>query len=63
MRTDLPNNFWTMPNYANVTVTAKELRAIQLKHEGWIMAQGHIWDINRQSLGAGIYKLTLKLRN
>jgi len=59
--TDLPTNFWTIPDFANVTVTTKELRVIQLKNGGRILAQGYLYDIVAKSLGAGVYKVTLKM--
>jgi hypothetical protein len=61
--TDLPVQFWTNPSWASVTVTSKELRAIQLRHGGEILACGYLWVIKRQNLGGGIYKLTLDKKN
>jgi len=60
---ELPMTFWTAPEIANTVVTTKQLRAIQLYHGGQIMARGYLWNIKRQALGGGIYKLTLELKN
>ena len=58
----LPDNFYRIPNIANMTMTKKDLKGILLKTDGYIMACGRIWDIIAKHLGAGVYRVTLKKR-
>jgi hypothetical protein len=56
----LPNNFYTMPGTANMTVDRKDLKELLLATGGSVLARGSLWDIKTQHLGAGVYKVTLK---
>jgi len=59
----LPMNFYTMPKVANITMDKKDLKELLLESEGWIMACGHMWDIKSKHIGAGVYRVKLKLRS
>lgn len=58
----LSTNFWTIPATASQTMTTRQLRETLLYHDGFVMAQGRIWDITSKNLGAGVYRVTLKAR-
>jgi hypothetical protein len=53
-------NLYTMPRYANCTITRKQLRETLLDTNGSIIANGKLWDIKSKHIGAGIYKVWLK---
>lgn len=59
----LPLNFYTMPSLASTTMETKDLKELLLGTDGWIMANGRIWNIKDEHLGAGVYKVTLELKN
>lgn len=50
------------PVYAKSTVTRESAQNILLCTEGWIMAQGHQWDIKTKARGAGVYEIWLERR-
>lgn len=54
--------FYTMPDSASATFTTKDLRALLLSHDGWIMACGQGYDIVSKPIGAGVHRVSLKLR-
>lgn len=58
----LPGTFWTAPTTAVASVTTKQMRAIMLYSDGWILARGRMWDFESKNLGAGVHRLTLKAR-
>jgi len=58
----LPDIFYTMPRVANTTMDKKDLKELLLHNEGWIMACGHMYDIESKHIGAGVYRITLKVR-
>jgi len=59
----LPNNFYVFPKSANATMPRKELKEILLSTGGWIMACGYMWDIVSKHIGAGVYRVSLKMRD
>jgi len=58
----LPMNFYTMPTVANTTMDKDDLKELLLETEGWIIARGHIYDIENKHIGAGVYRVTLELK-
>ena len=58
----LSDNFYVFPRYANTVMSTKEFRQILKDYDGYILTCGHIWDIIGMSLGAGMYRVTLSLR-
>lgn len=56
----LSTNFYTMPRYANTTMTRKQLKETLLATDGWIIACGYLYDIQSKHIGAGVYKVFLK---
>lgn len=59
----LPDQFYTMPQHATTTMTTKDLKAILLATDGWILACGYMWDIKNENLGAGVKRVFLKQRS
>jgi len=59
----LPTNFYTMPQYASMTMDSKDLKELLLSTNGWVTACGEIYDIKTKPLGAGVYKVFLKRKN
>ncbi len=57
---DLPEAFWTLPRSAETTMDTIRLKAILLRHDGRIGAQGIMWDIVSKSIGPGVYRVSLK---
>lgn len=57
---DLPEFFWIIPQRAETTMGLKALRTILLKYDGRIMANGELWEIWSKSIGAGVYRVSLK---
>ena len=51
--------FYTMPEFANTTMTKKELKETLLATNGWILACGYCWDIKSKHIGVGVYKVFL----
>ena len=56
----LPNIFYTMPEFANMTMDRKDLREVLLETGGSVIARGVLYDIIAKNIGAGVYKVTLK---
>ena len=52
----------SMPG-GNATLTARDLRSLLLNTGGIMMARGYLYDIRSQSLGAGVYRVTLRPKN
>ena len=59
----LPKNFYTMPEWASMTIDKKELKELLLNTGSDIIACGRLYDIITKHLGAGVYKISLKLKN
>jgi len=51
-----------MPTVANTTMDKDDLKELLLETEGWIIARGHIYDIENKHIGAGVYRVTLELK-
>ncbi len=58
----LPNVFYTMPRYANTTMETKDLKEILLSTDGWVFAQGYLFDVCSKAIGAGVHKVWLEKR-
>jgi len=56
-RNHLGDIFYTQPVYA--VATMREYRETLLATDGQIIACGYLWRIRGQSLGAGVYRVTL----
>ena len=48
------------PLRANTTVTSATFRAMLLKSDGYVTLKGKMYEISGKSLGAGVYRVTLK---
>ena len=58
-RNHLSDVFYTMPGFAVTTMRTTEYRETLLATDGQIIACGYLWRIRGQSLGAGVYRVTL----
>ena len=58
----LPNSFYTVPKYSEMTMTKEDLRELLLATNGWIMACGQSWNIDSEHIGADIYRVRLVKR-
>jgi len=56
----LPDDFYAYPNFANMTITRKELRELLLNTEGYATIQGRKRKIKTNHLGAGVYRVTVE---
>ena len=56
----LPNNFYTMPEWASTTMEESDLKEVMLATGGEILACGQLWNVCTNHLGAGVYKVFLK---
>ena len=56
----LPDHFYNQPNLARATLTNSQLRSLMLETSGLIVTHGVFWRIKKQSLGAGVYVITLE---
>jgi len=56
---DLPDNFWSTPVFARITVNQKRAQYIKEKHNNRIFACGESWIIKTKHVGAGMYELWL----
>ncbi len=56
----LPNNFYSFPQSASMTITGKELRELLLNTEGYAIIQGRIMKIKSKHLGVGVYRITVE---
>lgn len=48
------------PTKANTTVTTATFRQMLLLHDGYVMYRGKRYEVTGKSLGAGVYRVTLK---
>lgn len=62
MKNHLNDNFYKIPQFSSKVMTKEQLRETLLTTSGWITANGEIWDIKNDHLGADIYKVYLKKR-
>lgn len=60
-KSHLPRSFYTVPGQGFTTMTRSELRETLLATDGQILARGNVWDVVAKHLGAGIYRVTLRL--
>lgn len=44
------------------TVPRNVFKEMLLRSEGWVMLHGHLFDLVGKSLGAGVYRVTLRRR-
>ncbi len=58
----LPDSFWSMPECAYITLEGQSLKETLLATDGTILACGRIYDIVSKSLGAGVFRVSLKRR-
>jgi len=58
----LPNNFYTMPEYATTTMDKKDLKELLLETSGWITSCGELYKIDSEHLGAGVYEVSLGMK-
>ena len=49
-----------MPGVGRTTMTKKPLRALLLRTDGVLLAQGYAWDILTHHIGAGVYRVTTR---
>ena len=61
MRT-LPSNFYAFPRIANTTMSRSDLKELLLSTDGWILTNGRMWDIKSKPMGAGVHRVSLKLK-
>jgi len=55
----LPDNFYTVPDIANTTMTRKDLKELLLTTNGKIISCGRLRTIKSKHIGAGVYFVTL----
>lgn len=53
-------DMWAKSPSMTTAVTSSILRKLMLYTEGRVSSCGYIWDIEKKSLGAGVYRLSLK---
>ena len=58
----LPSIFYVAPSSATTTMSRKDLKELLLETDGWVMSCGHAWDIKGKQIGAGVWKVLLKLQ-
>jgi len=58
----LPNDFYSYPDIANMTITGKELKELLLNTDGYAIIKGHLMEIKSKYLAAGVYRITVKNR-
>jgi hypothetical protein len=56
----LPNDFYSYPDIANMTITGKELKELLLNTDGYAIIQGRMKEIKSKHLGAGVYRITVE---
>ena len=59
----IPTNMYIMPRYANTVMTRKEFKETLKATDGRILTAGYMWDIIGKAIGAGMYRVTLKIMN
>lgn len=52
-----------MPSHGNTTMTREAVKELLLETGGNMLACGRLWDIVAKDIGAGVYKVSLKLSN
>jgi hypothetical protein len=57
----LPQSFYVVPGQGFTTMTRAELRETLLATDGQVLARGNLWEIVAKHLGAGVYRVTLRL--
>ena len=60
MMSKLPHNLYVYPGLATTTMKKEDIQAVLLRHGSWVMAQGRMWDIHVEDIGAGVCKVSLK---
>ena len=56
----LPNSFYVYPNLATTTMSSEDLKETLLSTDGTIIAHGRLREIRSESLGVGVYRVSLK---
>ena len=56
----LPYNFYTMPKYANMTMSRADLKELLLETGGKALSCGRLRNIVSKHIGAGVYEVRLK---
>ncbi|CAB4203546.1 hypothetical protein UFOVP1382_158 [uncultured Caudovirales phage] len=51
-----------IPDSFSKTMETKDFKALLLTTDGWMMAAGYSYDIVGKSLGAGVYRVSLRRR-
>ena len=59
----LSENAYRNPAGFSQTMDRKHLKETLLHTDGWVLSCGYMWDIQSKSLGAGVYRVTLKKKN
>ena len=58
----LPNNFYSYPDIADMTITRKDLKELLLNTDGYAIIQGRLKKIKSKHIGAGVYRVTVEDR-
>lgn len=56
-------NFLASMPGGHTTLTTRDLRALQYQTGGMLMARGYLYDIRATSLGAGVWRVSLVMKN
>jgi hypothetical protein len=59
----LPNNFYAFPKIAHTTMDSKNLKELLLSVGSDVIINVRLWDIISKHIGAGVYRVSLKLKN
>ena len=54
------NHLWSMPGISTVTASKQEVAAFLHQTGGSPLANGHVWDVKVENLGAGVYRVRLE---
>ena len=57
----LPRSFYVSPGQGHTTMTRAELHDTLLATGGQVLANGNLWEVSAKHLGAGVYRVTLRL--
>ena len=57
----LRRSFYVSPGQGHTTMTRAELRETLLATGGQVLARGNLWEVAAKHLGAGVYRVTLRL--
>lgn len=60
-RNHLPPSFYTVPGQGFTTMTRAELRDTLLATDGQVLVRGNLWEVVGKHLGAGVYRVSLRL--